>query len=389
MKQNKLNVIEDSPIATLSRREFLKNTMMLSGAVMLGGLFVPRTGHTAAFTLPTHGSTYIDVKTKGAKGDGINDDTAEIQSAINALPSAGGTVFVPAGRYMINAVTGLRLKSNMLFKMDPKAELYIKTNSADRYYALYMMNVSNIEISGGKITGDRDRHTGTTGEWGYGIMCGGRNAEWTESGPGSRVYIHDIIINKCWGDGICVGAGSKDIEIRRVVCDQARRQGLSITKSTNVRVFDSTFSNTNGTSPECGIDVEPDLPAFTSGVLVQNCILRGNAKYGINIFTQAQTVTVTGCTIEENGSCGVVTVNCSGVNITSNNIRNNSATGIRIQSGTANLNVSSNTFFNNYNRLGDRDRADFTQKGYSSKVDRDLLIQSGVSNVVIGTNYYK
>lgn len=35
----------------------------------------------------------------GAKGDGVTDDTAAIQSAINALPVEGGTIFFPHGIY--------------------------------------------------------------------------------------------------------------------------------------------------------------------------------------------------------------------------------------------------------------------------------------------------
>ena len=39
----------------------------------------------------------------GAVGDGSNDDTAEIQAAINAAISTGGIVFMPAGIYKISA----------------------------------------------------------------------------------------------------------------------------------------------------------------------------------------------------------------------------------------------------------------------------------------------
>jgi hypothetical protein len=44
----------------------------------------------------------ISVKQFGAKGDGANDDTSSMQSAINAA-GAGGTVIVPAGTYLLSA----------------------------------------------------------------------------------------------------------------------------------------------------------------------------------------------------------------------------------------------------------------------------------------------
>jgi hypothetical protein len=42
------------------------------------------------------------VKQFGAKGDGVSDDTAFIQAAINALPLKGGTVRIPGGTYKLN-----------------------------------------------------------------------------------------------------------------------------------------------------------------------------------------------------------------------------------------------------------------------------------------------
>lgn len=45
----------------------------------------------------------VNVKEFGAKGDGLTDDTAAIQAAINALASAGGEVFFPAGTYVISS----------------------------------------------------------------------------------------------------------------------------------------------------------------------------------------------------------------------------------------------------------------------------------------------
>lgn len=43
----------------------------------------------------------------GAVGDGVTDDTAAIQAAINAVSSVGGTVYFPAGRYLLNGASGL------------------------------------------------------------------------------------------------------------------------------------------------------------------------------------------------------------------------------------------------------------------------------------------
>jgi parallel beta-helix repeat protein len=52
----------------------------------------------------------------GAKGDGVNDDTAPIQNAIESLAGRGGTVFFPAGIYRLKEAVNARcllLRSNI------------------------------------------------------------------------------------------------------------------------------------------------------------------------------------------------------------------------------------------------------------------------------------
>jgi len=57
-------------------------------------------------------SDYYSVTDYGAKGDGVTDDTTEIQSALDAANTAGGgLVFLPTGTYLITAA--LTIYSNI------------------------------------------------------------------------------------------------------------------------------------------------------------------------------------------------------------------------------------------------------------------------------------
>jgi len=370
----------------VARRRFLKQSCSVALPLILGSRVLPA---LAAYIPPARarGSTTLNVRNYGARGDGRHDDTAAIQKAINSLPATGGTVFVPSGTYLINAVTSVRLRSQMHLQLASDAKLVCKPNSSEKAYVLYVYRVSDVEISGGQIIGDRDGHLGTTGEWGHCIQLRGAN----------RVTIRDMRLSKGWGDGISMGAAyvsgvwrvSNDVAIANIISTQNRRQALSIGRTTNVRVYDSEFSHTRGTAPECGIDIEPDPPGETRTVWIENCRINDNAKYGLLVWNNANDVTVKGCTVESNYSCGIVTHGCSNVNLTGNLIRNNSATGVYIQDKSQYCTISDNTFFNNYRRLGDRDRTDFEQAGWTSKIERDILVRGTVTGISILTNYFQ
>ena len=370
------------------RRSFLRNAAAVSlvSAFAGGSLLAPLVANAQSVPLPpvrARGTALLNVKNFGAVGDGVKDDTAAIQAALNKLGTLGGTVVIPAGRYLIDAAKNLRPLSRTLLKLEPGAVLVAKPNALSRSYVIYLKDKVDVEIQGGEIIGERDRHdfsrVSGTHEWGHGIQVLGCK----------RVTISDIRISNCTGDGICLGGMSDDVVVSKAICDNNRRQGLSITNTTNVKVLGGEYINTNGTAPQCGIDIEPDDPYSNSKTLIQGARLAGNKVYGLLIWNRVSDVTVTGCTIEKNNSNGVTTHGCSGIKFTGNTVRYNSATGLRIDDGTSNIVVSGNTFYGNYARQGIKTRTQFTQTGWSSKVERDMLIRGTTSAVQILSNTYK
>ena len=218
----------------------------------------------------------VNVKDKGAKGDGRADDTAKIQKAIDEVAGTGGTVYVPDGVYMVHA-TGRRrllLGSRMTLKLADRAVLKVIPNGAKAYSTLKIANVSDVTVVGGTLQGDRAAHKSKAGEWGMGITIGPE---------ARRVTIAGVTAKDMWGDGFYVG-GAIDVAFCSVVADHNRRQGLSIVKAKRLLVTNSVFKNTRGTRPSAGIDLEPDGPTETiAAVRIEHSKFINNAGGGIMI----------------------------------------------------------------------------------------------------------
>jgi len=219
----------------------------------------------------------VNVRDKGAKGDGRTDDTVSIQAAIDEVGGTGGTVLVPNGTYMVEVVDRQRrvtLKSDMTLKLANDAVLKAFPNDSRKYAVLSIADVSNVTVVGGTLEGDRAEHKGKDGEAGMGIRI---------SHGAKRITVSGVTARKMWGDGFYV-EGAKDTKFCDVIADNNRRQGLSIIEASGVLVTDSMFKNTHGTRPSAGIDLEPDEASQKIvNVRIQNSKFIDNAGPGIQI----------------------------------------------------------------------------------------------------------
>ena len=225
----------------------------------------------------------VDIKSKGAKGDGRTNDTAALQAAIDAVAGTGGTLLVPNGTYMIDAAGKVRatLKSDMTLKLAAGATLKVNPNGADVYALLSLAGASNVTIEGGTLEGDRKEHSANTGEWGMGLRIekGARN-----------VTISGVTIRKMWGDGIYV-AGASNVNICALTADRNRRQGLSVIAVDGLTVTNSLFKDTKGTRPAAGIDLEPNgATEVITNVRIESSKFNDNEGPGILIAGKKGTI---------------------------------------------------------------------------------------------------
>ncbi|WP_061464185.1 glycosyl hydrolase family 28-related protein [Peribacillus simplex] len=286
----------------MKRRTFLRNIVLFIFAFLFGYIFKKEDENTILqlidsnrvrgkdakliaeeFKVLTEQSvdTAINVKTFGAKGDGIADDTLAIQDAINSLPN-GGKILIPDGTYIINADTSLKPNSNQTLSLSKKAKLKAKSNSDASYQIINIVEKVNVIIEGGFIEGERDEHVGVNGEAGMGISIV-RNSK--------NITIRNTHISKCWADGIYIGGSLPcyNINIYNVTCDNNRRQGMSVVNVDTLTVRDSFFTNTAGTLPEAGIDIEPEKYSTVKNVTIDNVVCTGN-RSGLDVFGWANTI---------------------------------------------------------------------------------------------------
>ena len=296
----------------------------------------------------------------GATGDGVSDDTAAIQRAIDAVSAAGGGIVdIPAGNYMINTLyqtgnsyekAGLVLKSNIIVRIASGATLYAIPNGEKSYQMFSITHVDNVHIVGGRLIGDRDNHIGNLGQTGYGVRI-------TDA---TNVVIEDLYAGEFWGDGVFLGENSKNITIYRVVCDHNRRQGMSIVGGQNVKILESEFKRSDGTPPKAGIDIEPegDYP-IAKDIEIRGCLFEGNTT-GFVVSNQysnsvAANITFADNTVRNN-IYGVNLVGLKGGLVTGNKVYNDQTIteidihwGIRLRNNgrysTSNVKVSGNTVY--------------------------------------------
>lgn len=268
-------------------------------------------GNTDAATKGYVDIAAVWVTRYGATGDGATDDTAAIQAAITAADGKRPVCF-PSGTYMVNAATGIQLNiAGTQLELAPGATVQAITNSLTNY-AIVNVTAANCSITGGTVRGDITTHTGSTGEWGHGIVI---------NGGGSGCVISGVTVKNCWGDGIYIGNGTPvDVRIVNVTADSNRRQGLSAAGATRLRIIGGSYINTGilgSTSPAAGIDIEPN-PSSGYNVLeflIENVICTGNTGPGIQVTrATAQTTRgkIVGCIAQANGQSGILAAGSAG-----------------------------------------------------------------------------
>lgn len=309
---------------------------------------------------------YVDVRYFGAKKDEISTSVINncIQSVDDGSTVVIEERYLVTSAD-VRENTGIKLRSNI--NLEINGELAIIPNSMSSYCIVSAYNIENFNIYGvGTIRGSKNTHIAeddkyykmyrptisySVGDYmaygpvGYRVTTSGISSntpplildvvvgsvvtngtvvmeaidialgEW---GMGISLYeasnfsIRGIKITECWGDGIYIGGksstvnpnpGCTNFEVSLIECDDNRRQGMSIVSAEYGRIVSSKFTNTYGTNPQTGVDVEANNWQRVKDIVFDSCYFNDNYEGGFKIYANKPNA------MNEN----VTLINCSAV----------------------------------------------------------------------------
>lgn len=211
---------------------------------------------------------------KGYVQDGSVDYTTYVAAAIRQYSN----ITFPGFPILVN-YNGLIIPSNRTLTFLPGSQLIMKPSSDGNYTVLRIQNANNVVFNNPVIVGDFPQHIGTTGEWGDGIGI-------YES---SNIIINNPNVSYCWGDGIYVsstknGIVNTNIKILNGQISNNRRNGITIASVIGLDLESPVSIFSGGTSPMCGIDIEPQGPADElQNILINNPNTGHSGGNGIQI----------------------------------------------------------------------------------------------------------
>ncbi len=219
-----------------------------------------------------------------------------------AITAAGaGTVLLPDGDFYINCTsTGgyITVPSNTTIQMGKKTRLIAYNTDAATHSIFRLANVSNIQIQGGELVGNKAGSYGT----GDGIVL---------TGTTNAVTIRDVVITSFSEDGIyfnCTG----NVHCFNMLCTDNKRSGCSIVSGATLGFHACRFTSNGGAAPQTGVNIESQAATDVTDVLFSVCEFISNTGTGLYIHKGSgagipNRINVFGCTFRSNGGDAVNT----------------------------------------------------------------------------------
>lgn len=278
--------------AFVARFPFLFALMLFllgCGGGAAGNLSSAPSGAKSVSGSPSAGSAIVNqssvsLSNFGNAGFG-GDDTSVLQNALNTAASNGQVLRVAAGNYNVNPIS---FPDNSQVALDSGVTITANAGygPSDKMLTIKSQNVT-IAGSGASGVIFQMRKGEYAAEH---AVDGSEYRHCLDIEGASNVKISGISCNQSGGDGLYIGAASvqgapsQNVTISDCIFDRNFRQGFSLISGQHVFIYRSYFTNTSGTNPEAGIDVEPNNPSnMVADVHIEDSFTTGNAGPGVKL----------------------------------------------------------------------------------------------------------
>lgn len=263
----------------LFKTDVANSTNVALGAALVG--FKSGAAGSVGRTLAAKLSDRLSVKDFGAIGDGVADDTAAIQTAMNYVAGVGGELFFPTGKYRTTATLTLTMNAA---SDSSQNRVHLRGAGAG--------NTSIIAPSGVGVLRVLSAGADFTTYWsiqGLRLQGTGMNAIGLEIQKAAWFQVRDVVVRGC-----SFGIFGQDI-------------------------LSCLFDSCNLRGCLTGMQAQRGTASFPNAITLLNCEVGLNEECGA-IFAGASTLSVIGGAFEGNGwglgattqQCGLVILNNNG-----------------------------------------------------------------------------
>ena len=255
--------------------------------------------HPIHFNLP-----FFDVKDFGAVGDGVANDTATIQAAIDALPAQGGIIFFPPGVYLVTSaisvnrsdvwLRGAGFNSTIVRTESVTADVFAVGDGLTQRDNLFItdlqLDASVTKTAGAGVlfnacTFARVENVKMLGQF-YGIRI---------TGGGVVFFLNNLDIrNTVASDGVGILIeGGNDHFLSNIIMDKPSgtqpRAGIEITESGGTWI-----TNVDAIRSGTGLLVNPGAGQVVRWLFVMNSAFDTCSDNGIAVLASTSTSTIMG-----------------------------------------------------------------------------------------------
>jgi len=240
----------------------------------------------------------VNVKSSGAKGNGIADDTEALRKAFSSLAKTGGTIYFPAGVY-ITDIIDIRPDKGMSISVSGEGVRSVVKLGAKfvKPIAVFFCEIPDVKLSFNNLTVDGNYMN--------------RTRAWKTTGP--RQIEPDQQVNAIFAYNV------NSLTVSKCAIRSVHGDGIACYSATKLTANNNVIENVSGTGIKGHrvISMEANYNQITnSGLLTDKYVLDGqeqrfmlngpNTKFGDGIEAESQTLNATYNKIVNPGRCGIV-----------------------------------------------------------------------------------